>query len=346
MAYNRSSIILLAEDSALRALQLQQEGGGFRVSARAEAQLPSGVIEKGSLLRKSYFTDVLSSMLNEPQEGSFQGSSIVLSLCDRLFVQRQIRAQASHDKRHALLKRIACAHFGGDKPLFCVQGHDEDHFSMTAVHPSELDTYRSSLEDAGLDIDQVLSHSASLLHGLYEDQQVSEPVLGLYIGANRTNAFLADAFGLHQTDHVPFGTSLLEQTLARAFQVHPLSARAALRRAGLDRQHEGPQVYYETIQDQLKPVLRALTDLRTLAQLYQYGDLSLVVTGQGAALPGLAEFLQEETGLPLRRQTSSVPLNHQCELADRLELEPLLGAAMTSFRRSAIPHFTTDHLFE
>lgn len=357
MRFFPPNIGLDISETSLKAVGLKQaEGGLFSLEAFGKEYFPEGSIVGGEVKSSSTVLGALKSILENKDNGFTRTKYIVASLPEEKTFTRILEMPAALKEKElaeALKWEIESnLPVSLDEVYFDSEILNRDISSghcdilVNAVPKRIVDSYISCFNDngyhlLGLEVESVSAHRA-LFGG---ESPVREAVLVMDIGALKTRFMIVAEGILRFTSSNSVAGDKFSQILAQQFPVNIKEAEFMKRVVGLDKDQQKGRELLEA----LKPGLMLLNDqIQNYVSFFETHPSNdhfhesarkiskIILTGGGAGLWGLVDWLSQELKLPVvlgdsLKRVKSPHSKKNMALEESLAYTTAIGLALRSF---------------
>jgi len=301
---------------ALAAVQLEgvPNGKRFSVAGWSRVKLEPGIVHQGRILKSDKFVEALKKLFSQPSYGQLDGRHLILSLAEHqsyhkaFSVKRVGKSDSLVNMAHHEISQVVpfpIVEMQWDWQLVLEQPKYY-HFYTLAVRKEVIEEYRQAFRSVNMMMSVIEPQVVSASRLLFEHQTIAEPVVYLEIGSEEIAVATIDQMGVHQSSVIDGGINSWISSLAKDLKVKKNVANKVLNTVGLRKvKHEKAHVIQEVIQQGLQPVIREIEQHKTFYK-YIHGDKdvplqSLMISGEGAMVPGIGEALSSKLKLDLRQ---------------------------------------------
>jgi type IV pilus assembly protein PilM len=290
--------------SAVKALQLSQNGGGLKVAALGIAPLPPDVIVEGTIREPAMVTEAIQEAVGRAGV-STKDAAIALSGRELIIKKIQIPTVPAKELHDAM--QLEAEHhipFAIDEVYldYHVVGKPEETMDLilVAVKKSKVTEYVSVVEAAGLNpvVVDVDGFALGNQFELNQPEERSETVALVDIGASamKTNV-VRDGASIFARD-IPFGGKNYTQAIAQQLRISLDQAEAAKLGKDVGIPWDSLVPALEAISREFSlEIQRTLDYFASTAESERIGKI--VLAGGCATLPGLADYLSSVWGIPV-----------------------------------------------
>lgn len=296
-------------DSSIKVLQLDQEGN---VVAFGKGELPSGVVVYGSINDKEVFATVLNEILTHTKPNALYEEHSVLraAVClpeSKIFthylsvpdtvtkrtIEEYVRNDAEKIVPFALTDMYWDYHVSEKNGI--------RNATFVGVKKHDLDNYIEALTYANVKPAFVSGGLFSLGSALFPEGALTETSLIVDIGMHTTTigVFCDDASAIASIQ-VSIGGEHFTRMLSEKLSVPLTEAEALKQTYGLTPQKEQPRVP-KVLRECILEITNKIKEVTEYIEGKTQNRVSQsIITGGSALLPGIAPFLESETGIKTR----------------------------------------------
>ncbi|MEK7209358.1 MAG: type IV pilus assembly protein PilM [Patescibacteria group bacterium] len=361
MQFFPPSLGLDISETSIKLVNLKKgEKGFFDLAAFGKEYLSPGTIAEGEIKNQDAFSAALSSVLENEKNGFPKTKFITASLPeDRAFLRvlELPLALKGSELENALKFEIEAnipltlAEVYYDYEIVKTDAVSAHYDIMVSAVPKKIvDAYLSFFNGHGYQILALEVESTAAQRSLFSGREAQESVLVLDIGSAITRFMIISEGMLRFTSSNSVAGNRFSQTLTEHFSLNLKEAEFMKRVAGLDKnQHRGREML-----EVLKPGLAALAgQVKDYINFFETHPTShglsenaqkiskVMLTGGGAALWGLADWLRQEVGVPtilgnpLIRIRSNDFAGARMSVEDSLSYTTAIGLAIRNFEEIA-----------
>lgn len=316
---NRASVGLDLGHRYIRAAQMERNGSGWRLAKYAETPTPPGAIKDGMIVDGEAVAHAIRQVV---RDGHISAASAHVAVSGGTVVVRIVRIPAMAE---STLRKSIKYEAGRYIPSsaedsfieFEIVGRSDDGQMdvLLVAAPKEIVECRmAACEAAGLQVESVDIEPFASYRSLVEaDPELdihSQTFALLDIGASNTRMSVIQNGVFTMTRSIPHGSQMLTEALKGYFKLSDEDAE--LGKTQLDvselvedaKPKENPplRVIQPHVDDLVREIRRSLNYFQSQLSEGQQGKSveTLLLTGGGAKLKGLAEYVGHKLGLPTR----------------------------------------------
>ncbi len=322
---------------SLKIIKLEKKRGRIRVASFGEQKLKKGVIEKGEIKDIKALSSVFRMARNKAQGKKIRTKYVVCSLPEeKAFLQViQLPKMTQEEAKEAVffeaenyIPMPAKDTYLDFQIIPCFHNETKNMAVLIAALPKAIvDSYVLALKTAGL-IPWILEiESLAIARAVINQDINKKPVLIIDIGADRTNFIIFSGQTINFTSSIPISSELFTEKISKNLKIPFPKAEKLKKRYGLTgikkiklmaikkngiefqkRVSRGKEIF-----EALIPLLTDLTEQikihldyylsrglhKDLLPEYQ-GIEKVLLSGGGANLKGLVEFLEEQLKMPVK----------------------------------------------
>jgi type IV pilus assembly protein PilM len=288
--------------SAVKVVQLREDGDGYALGALAVVPLAPNTIADGAINDPP---SVIAAIKQAVSEAGITSREAVIGICGRELIIKKIQIPAVPEKELAGAVQLEAEHhipFAADEVFLdhhVVGTHDGVmDLILVAVKKNKVTEYAGVVEEAGL-VPAIVDVDGFAIENQYElntPEHGEEAVALIDIGAAvmKTNVTRGGA-SIFARD-IPFGGNRYTEAIATALSVSFDEAEAAKVGGGADPATIAPAI--ESVSRELAlEVQRTFDYFASTAESDRIGKI--VLSGGCAQLPGLTEYLTSTWGIPV-----------------------------------------------
>lgn len=320
-------------DLSLKFAKLKREKKGDLLEFYGEKDIPEEVIKNGSVAKEEELVSVLGEALSHipheelkyavvslPEEKTF--TTVIKT---PLLPEEELDSAVSYEAENTIPFSMEEVYLDFQVLHSHEQGEEKYHEVLVSAAPKAIvDSYLSCLERASIVPLVFETESAAISRALMNREGSQRPTLILDVGAIRTNLMVFSGEGLAFTFSIPVSSYLFTKSIAEKLDIPFEEAESLKRKHGLElwnkvtlkgKKESSPIEQFEMEIEKDKEVLQALEpSLRELVkevkkhmEYYRTHGMHggsepierVLLSGGGANLKGLPEFLSSELGIPV-----------------------------------------------
>jgi type IV pilus assembly protein PilM len=297
-------------DLSLKIARLKRKGKGFRLASWGEQELKKGIIEQGEIKYEDALTKEIKKAVEKVKGEKIDINNVIASLPERKAFIQVIRMPKMNEKD---LKTAVPFEAENHIPIsiessyidYQIIGKDvSGGFSVltAAVLRATSDSYFSALKQAGLNPRVLEVESESIVRALVKNELSPKPILIIDFGRSCTSFIIFYNRSIVFTTSADICSENLTKVIADSLSVDWKEAERLKMKYGCKKTKikEG-----EKVADALEGYLAGLSKQAEKYIAYYQGQnktnkLSKVfLTGRGANLKGLVEFLYYDLKIPV-----------------------------------------------
>ncbi|MFH1401473.1 MAG: type IV pilus assembly protein PilM [Parcubacteria group bacterium] len=358
-------------DLSLKIVKLKKQNKFLKLSSCGEAEIKQGIIEKGEIKDCRALSEIIKNALKNVKGEKLNTNYVVASLPEEKSFLQVI--QLPKMKEEEMKKAI---HFEAENyvPLPIGQLYLDfqivaplrnhiDHLDVliAALPKKTVDPYLSCLKDAGLKPIVFEIESQAIARSLVKNEISPFPLLLIDLGATRTSFIIFSGRSLQFTSFIPISSQNFTEAISKNLKINLEEAEKFKKKYGLEdvtglKMYNGIKAIGEK-EEIFESLVPSLTDL--IEQIKKYsnyykthsphehlspdskGIKKILLSGGGANLKGLANFLSSELRIPvemanpwvniLSKDKREVP---QLPFEDSLSFTTALGLALRGVRNN------------
>jgi type IV pilus assembly protein PilM len=290
--------------SAVKALQLQEAGGAYRLTALGIASLPPDAIADGTIKDPGTVVEAIRSAV---AKAGVKGTQTAIAICGRELIIKKIQIPEVPAKEvHDVVQLEAEHHipFAIEEVFLDYHGvgrHDNLlDLILVAVKKSKVLEYATVVEQAGL-VPAIVDVDSFALGNQFElnfpDEQ-GEAVALIDIGASIMKTNVMRGGSTIFARDIPFGGNNYTQAIAQQLKIPFEQAEAAKLGRDIGVRWEAVVPALEAVSRELSlEVQRTFDYFASTAESERIGKI--VLAGGCAQLPGLNDYLSSNWGIPV-----------------------------------------------
>ena len=306
-------------DLSLKIVKFEKKGDGFTLASFGETKVKPGIIKGGEVKEKKEFVRAIRKAVVEVKGKKIKTKNVIASLPEeKAFLQViQMPKIPKEDLKSAVIYEaenyipFPLEEVYLDSQIVPPLHNHLDHYDVfiAALPKKIVDPYFDCLKEADLKPVALEIESLSIARALIKEQTTAFPVLILDLGTTKTNFIIFSGCSLRFTFSIPISSHGLTEAVAKVMKNDLGKAEKLKIEHGLGKLEttESCQVF-----DALIPSLTDLVE-QLRRRLDYYRDHAahehlppngkqvekVLLSGGGANLKGLAEFLSQELKLPV-----------------------------------------------
>lgn len=355
---NKAYVGLDLGHHTIKLVQLDKTHSGWKITRAATAPTPPDSIKDGVVVDTGLMAGAIKSLLKEAHVTT---SSVHIAVAGGSVVVRTVRIPNMPEStlRKSIkfeASRYVPTNVADSYIEFEILGPSEDESQMDVLvvaAPREVVESRvKACEAAGLDVESVDVEPFATYRALVETDEANGWVAGTLalvdVGASTTNMSVIHEGAFAMTRSIPTGGQTLTEALKGYFKLSDDDAESGKRQLNVselideNKPKENPplRVLQPHLDDLVRELRRSLNYFQS-----QQGDgvpstpvTRLIITGGGAKLPGLAEYVSAKLSVPVFAAgvLGNPRFSHSGPSEESgLDLAVASGLAMRSFAQAA-----------
>ncbi|MDO8599059.1 MAG: pilus assembly protein PilM [bacterium] len=272
----------------------------------AEHDLTEGWVVNGEIMDPSSLATFLRRVIARATPWFLRSTHAVITLPETRTYLTTI-AVPSGDDHAATVRRTVAAALPIDAEhaviaTTTISGTDE-RIAIAAVPTDVVESYATLLRRVGLTLIACTTEADALARAVASTSPTPTPKIVLDFGATRTGAIIAAGTVVAASVTIPVSGMQLTAAIAAKLRIDLAAAERTKHAADLTRVASDDRAA-TALADALAPLIDGITRLRAFASTHlpmSMHPTSLTLTGGGAALGGLDQFLREHIRLPVDR---------------------------------------------
>jgi len=334
-------------DLSIKIASLEQNGQSLSLASFGRLDLPQNLIESGVIKKEQELIEEIKKAVRQVQGERISSSSCIVSLPETEAYIRvvQLPKMKSEEIPEAIKWEIeANIPVALDDIYFDWQAVGNEMPNQTdiligALPKVSVDPYLSVIKKAGLKPLAFEIESVAIARALIRENELSEPVIIVDLGARRTNLIIYCGRTVWFTTSLPISNISLTADVAKSLKISLEQAKEMKFAVGLDPEKQGSQVF-----EAMEPRLLELTsEIGKYIEYWRASSYSrrsgeglikkILLCGGGANLGGLPAFisgrLKVETVIgnpwvniitPAAKEVPKIPFNESLSYATALGL--------------------------
>ncbi len=294
-------------DLSIKIINLQKNGGNFKLASFKREEIPEGLIEEGEIKKEEELIEIIKKAVEGVNGKPLKTKYCVASLPETESYIRMLQIPLMEEKEVAEAIKweleanipLSIEEIYYDWQLIETTGTEKQLNVLVGVLPKKtVDPYLNVLKKAGLKPCIFEIESAATARALIKNGQSAEPVAVIDVGAKRTSFFIFCGQTIFFTASIPISNKSFVETLSKSLGVTFQKALEIKIKVGLDSDHPQGHIFKA-----LEPSLMELSEkLKNFIDFYQRNNCppdhpeqnqikEALLCGGGAKMQGLAEFL-------------------------------------------------------
>ena len=322
-------------DFSLKIVKLKKKGGVFRLASFGEEKIKPGIIKEGEIKEEEALVKIVKKALVQVKGEKLKTKYVIVSLPEeKAFLQviqmprmpvEDLKSAVIYEAENYIPLPIEEVYLDSQVVPPVIDGLDHFDVLIAALPKKTVDPYLSCLKKAGLLPKTFEIESQAIARALIKNEVSPFPVLLIDLGATRTSFIIFSGYSLRFTSSIPVSSQKFSQAISKTLKVDLEEAEKLKIKYGLEKpkkikleeKTEDSKFEKEIIEDKriFEALIPALTDLaeqiKKYLSFYQThashehlppdgkGVEKILLSGGGANLKGLTDFLSLELGLPV-----------------------------------------------
>jgi type IV pilus assembly protein PilM len=320
---------------SLKIIKLKKKGRFLTLASFDEEKIPSGIIKGGEIRDEASLTRIIKEALPKVKGEKLRTKYVIASLPEeKSFLQViQMPRIPEEDLKSAVIYEaenyipLPIEEVYLDSQIVRPLSNHLDHYDVliAALPRKTVDPYLNCLKRAGILPKALEIESLAIARALMKDEVSPFPILLLDLGATRSSFIIFSDYSVRFTGSIPISSQQLTEAISRALNVDLKKAEELKIKYGLGdvkkivpgEKTESSGTGGEAIEAKRIPetLIPSLTDL--VEQIKRYLDFyqshafhehlppdgkgvkKIFLSGGGANLKGLTDFLSLELGVPV-----------------------------------------------
>lgn len=316
-------------DLSLKIVKLKKKKNFLTLSSFGETEIQPGVISEGEIKDEKVLSEIIREAINKVKGEKLKTKYVVCSLPEeKAFLQViQLPKMKEEEWRKAVYFEaenyvpLPIDQVYLDSQIVPPLYNHLDHLDVliAALPQKTVDPYLSCLREAGLKPIVFEIESQAIARALIKNEVSSSSIILIDLGATRTSFIIFSGYSLKFTSSIPVSSQKLTEAISKSLAVDFNEAEQLKKRYGLEekihlRIKDGTEFKKERgkIFEALMPSLTDLVEqIKKYLNYYQThthhehlppngkGVVRILLSGGGANLKGLADFLSLELKIPV-----------------------------------------------
>src|SRR3989344_4795077 len=316
-------------DLSLKIVKLKRKKNFFDLVSFGEMEIPANIISGGEIKDEKALAKIIKESLNNVNGEKLKTKYVIASLPEeKSFLQviqlpkikeEEVKKAIPFEAENYVPLPVDQVYL--DFQMIPPWHENQEHLDVliAALPKKTVDPYLSSLKEAGLKPLAFEIESQAIIRSLVKNNVSSLPVLVIDFGATRTGFIIFSGNSLRFTTSIPVSSRGFTEAISKNLEVDFISAEKLKRKYGLGEKVESKE--YKTdvltikksrIFEFLIPILTDFTEqIKKYLNYYQThafhehysknGNIvtKIIISGGGANLRGLANFLSSELKIPV-----------------------------------------------
>ncbi|MDP3800289.1 MAG: type IV pilus assembly protein PilM [bacterium] len=357
MNFFPTSIGLDISENSIKAVALKKgDKGLFDLVAFGKGYLPEGAFVDGEIKNEGAFLEVLNTLIASEKSNFPKTKYLVVSLPEEKAFLRVVELPlALKDKE---LESALKFEVESNLPLALDEiyyGHEILNTNVEAGHydimvqavPKKIaDAYTEFFKKNGYVALALELESAAAARSLFPKKENKDSILVLDIGSTQTRFMIVSEGILRFTSSNTVAGNQFSKTLSEHFPVNLKEAEFMKRMVGLDKNQEKGKELLEALRPSLESLKDQIQNYLTFFETHPASHYfsegakkisKIVLTGGGACLWGIADWLNQEVGLsvvlanPISRININPHSKIKLSLEESLPYTSAIGLALRNF---------------
>jgi type IV pilus assembly protein PilM len=305
-------------DLSLKIIKLKKKRDFLSLTSFGEVEIPPGIISSGEIKNEDTLAKVIREALKKTRKGKLKTKYVAVSLPEeKTFLQIiQLPRMSAEDLKSAVIYEaenyvpLPIEEVYLDSQIISPVFNHLDHLDVliVALPRKIIDPYISALKKAGL-IPLILEiESMAIARALIKNEVSPFPVLLIDLGATRTSFIIYSGYSLRFTCSIPVSSLKFTEAICKTLNINPKEAEKLKTKYGVKKENEESKRIFEAL---IPPLTDLIEQIKKYISYYQThtshehlppdgkGIAKIFLSGGGANLKGLAEFLSSELKIPV-----------------------------------------------
>jgi len=334
LSLNPESFGLDISDFSLKIAKLKRKGRFLNLVSFGETKIPAGVIKEGEIKDEEALAKIIKQSLTEVKGEKIKTKNVIVSLPEeKAFLQiiqmpklplEDLKSAVIYEAENYIPLPIEEVYL--DSQIINPLKNHLDHYDvLIAALPKKIvDSYLSCLQKADLTPLVFEIESLSICRSLIKNGVSPFPVLLIDFGESRTSFIIFSGYSVRFTSSISVSSKMITQAIAQALDIDfekaeelkikyglNIPEKIVFRKKSEDSQFEKEIMGNEKILENVFPLFNDLTEqIKNCLVYYQTHSFhehlpggriieKIILSGGGANLRGLPEFLFQELKVPV-----------------------------------------------
>lgn len=307
-------------DISLKIASLKKRGKFLALNSFCELEIPPGIIKEGEIRDENALAKIIKEALSKIKGKKIKTKYVIASLPEeKAFLQviqlpkmpqEDLKSAVVYEAENYIPLPIEEVYLDSQIVPPIVDHLDHLDVLIAALPKKTIDPYISVLKAVGLKPVALEIESLSISRALVKNEVSPSPVFLIDFGACRTSFIIFSGYSLKFTNSIPISSRNLTETIALTLRLDFKKAEELKIKYGIKK--EGKNEEANKIFEVLKPALNDLVkEIKKCLDYYQAhsshehlppngkGVGKILLSGGGANLKGLTEFLSSELKIPV-----------------------------------------------
>lgn len=360
MQFFPNSIGLDISENSIKAVSLKKgDNGLFDLVSFGKGYLQEGVFKDGEIKNEAAFLEVLNTLIASEKSNFPKTKYVVVSLPEEKAFLRVIELPlALKDKElEAALKfevesnlPLSLDEIYYDYEIISTNIEAGHHDIMVQAVPKKIaDSFANFFKNNGYVALALELESIAAKRAMFADSEKRESVLVLDIGSTHTRFMIVSEGILRFTSSNTVAGNQFSRTLSEHFPLNLKEAEFMKRMVGLDKNQEKGRELLEALRPSLESLKDQIQNYLTFFETHPSSHIlpsdskkisKIVLTGGGACLWGITDWLNQEIGLsvslanPLSKIKVRPHSKTKLSLEESLPYTTAIGLALRNFEET------------
>jgi type IV pilus assembly protein PilM len=297
-------------DLSLKVAKLKKKGKGFKLASWGELEIKRGIIDQGEIKYEDALAKEIRRVVEKAKGEKISINNVVASLPERkAFMQmikmpkmekKELKTAVPFEAENHIPIPLESSYI--DYQIIRQDASGEFHVLVAAILRTTSDSYFSAIKKAGLNPRVLEVESASIVRSLVKNRVSGKPIVIMDFGRSSTSFIIFYNKSIVFTASAEICSDDLTKTVADSLGVEWGEAEKLKVKYGYKRTKTKES---EKMADAMEPKLNDLLKEAEKYISYYQGRgkdnkiSKILLTGRGANLKGLAEFLYYELKIPV-----------------------------------------------
>jgi type IV pilus assembly protein PilM len=341
--WKKKSFGLDISETVFRVVQLKKSGNKIRLISYNSVEVPKNVFHDGKIVEIDKAVSLLKQLIHEVKGKKIATQYVTACLAENKTFIKLINLEISSKNKEEILKQIieeSKKHipYALEDVYFDWQYTNASENILIGACPKEVvENYQETISKAGFIPVALEIEAVAIARSLFNPKlKMESPVMILDLGANRTGLIVYLNNTIPFTLSINFSGDLLTKTISEKLRISPEQAEQAKRYCGLDKT-KAQGIIYEIIDQEFKLLSQKIREAKYFFHEHFHGlpDMTeLYLIGGGSHIPGLIDFLSQETNLTVKTGNPLINIYEQTLILPKNEISSyatVIGLALRNY---------------
>lgn len=310
------SFALDISDQSFKMVNLEKKRRGFKLTSYGTFNIEKGIIKGGKLKNKRKLSSLLKEKIKDVEGEKIKTSRVIVALPEEKSFLKVVKMpkMAKEDLESAIIyeaedyipMNIEDAYVDF-KIIPPAHGKPDHMHILIAALPKEIVTpYFQAIRKADLKPIAFEIESLSICRALMEKEKVEPPTLIIDLGLTKTSFVIYSGKSLRFTRTLPISSQQFTDKIAEEMDLGPEEAEKIKKKYGIGSSKNGKRIK-KAIKENLNDLIEKIKEHLDYYNSYDFGEhlppkmereiKRIVLSGGGASLKGLPNFLKKKVGV-------------------------------------------------